>query len=375
MRPTTEMPGDKSDLLLSSPTNIQSLPDDLLAKCFLLLPVNYLPCLALVCRRFAHILQHFPDFASCRCRPFSCISNQRKLIFLSVSSDLTLLTTTSCILSSSCTPTSFHFLAFPLPPNLLSMNNMSHASTIIIGSCLYLIGSGFNLCIDIVTGIAKPCAPTLLVRSKFSAALIGGKIYVAGGANKSRMSLEEYDPCSDKWQVIATNTPYGLSGCYFSIALKDQLYFFAGGANPSVMFVYNPSTGLWANFILEGIIKLCPSAAHVVGACQAGDWIYLLIQSDKYIWFFGLNQTERGHRLVKECRWTTIKYCVHSVVHFGCTAIGDDKLGVLIEASIENEKTDVTIMVFDLHTFEWIHVPDLVSPFNATAFAGVCSWV
>lgn len=88
---------------------------------------------------------------------------------------------------------------------------LSHASTVVINCSVYIIGSGFTLCIQPLNYVVKPCVPTIVARRKFAAVTYRRKIYVAGGAYESR-SVEEYDPYTDTWHLVA-KAPIDLSRC------------------------------------------------------------------------------------------------------------------------------------------------------------------
>lgn len=371
---TMERLSDPSPPLPSIPatTNILSLPDDLLLECFRRLSVTYLPSVALVCTCFSDILLGSPDFASLRCRHRLFYDDlDHAITFLSVSSDLTFLSTVNYVPPSfSSSSASFHVSSFRFPSILDAATKISHASTVVIDSIVYLIGSGFTLRIDALAGIIKPCAPTIVLRRRFAAVTFGGKIYVAGGAYQSR-SVEEYDPSSDKWQVVA-RAPVDLSRCFLGVIIDEHLCFFIDGGIPSTVIAYDFSIKRWCKKPLRGLKELCPSA-HAVGVCEAGGHVFLLMRSGEYVWFVGPPPTRLGCQLYKEYRWTTEKCRENNLVRIGCIAIGVDKLGVMIEASSESAKTEIIFIVFDLNIFEWIHIPELVSPFDGTVFTGICS--
>lgn len=67
-------------------------------------------------------------------------------------------------------------------------------------------GNYFASSLSIATKTTKALQPMHFGRYFYSAAILGGKIYVAGGKNAAYSyltSVECYDPIEDKWSAIA----------------------------------------------------------------------------------------------------------------------------------------------------------------------------
>ncbi|KAL2652475.1 hypothetical protein R1flu_020603 [Riccia fluitans] len=88
-------------------------------------------------------------------------------------------------------------------------------------------------------------------RCSFACAVIGGKVYVAGGCSSSRRRplacAEVYDPLEDRWEDIAP-LPNARDDCV-GVALGDLFYVIAGiienHADQRTVEVYDPSRMAW----------------------------------------------------------------------------------------------------------------------------------
>lgn len=128
----------------------------------------------------------------------------------------------------------------------------------------------------------------LFPRKKFAAAVVSNKIYVAGGAgSKAASAVEEYDPESDTWRVVAHSQRrrYGCIG-----AAVDGIFYVIGGLRIGGAFgngaggggveahVYASSMDLYdveARVWLRS--RAVPGGGCVVAACAvAAGYIYVL---------------------------------------------------------------------------------------------------
>ena len=118
-------------------------------------------------------------------------------------------------------------------------------------------------------------APMPTARSSPGAAVIGGRLYVAGGfdGGPSLTTLEAYDPGSDSWDDTLAPMPAG-RGNPAVAAFGGQLFVFggdSGGSGTTTVYVYDPSTDTWAT-------KPAAIPAPMNGAAAAviGNLIYLV---------------------------------------------------------------------------------------------------
>ncbi|RCV36965.1 hypothetical protein SETIT_8G024500v2, partial [Setaria italica] len=183
---------------------ISALPDELLLECLARVPRASLPPLPAVCWRFATLLasEGFLHLRRAHGRLRPC------LLAVSVSSAHGAATFARALLQlgASSRP-DVEVAALPLPTPLLhcagsSSSAFAHARAVALGRDVYLIGRGATLRVDALTGAARACAPTLFPRTKFAAAAVGARIYVAGGSARTA-AVEEYDPDADAWRVVA----------------------------------------------------------------------------------------------------------------------------------------------------------------------------
>lgn len=90
-------------------------------------------------------------------------------------------------------------------PLSIASGNFSHARAISISRFVYLIGRGAMIRFDVWTGSVTICGEPVFPRKKFAVAAVDGRIYVAGGSSRTS-AVEEYDPETDSWRVIAEAT-------------------------------------------------------------------------------------------------------------------------------------------------------------------------
>jgi hypothetical protein len=105
---------------------------------------------------------------------------------------------------------SLEVAALPLPTHCGGAA-FAHALAVAVGRHVYLVDRGATLRVDPLTGAERACAPTLFPWSKFAAAAVGARIYVAGSSVRTAV-VEEYDPAAEAWCIIA-EAPRRRYGC------------------------------------------------------------------------------------------------------------------------------------------------------------------
>ena len=151
-----------------------------------------------------------------------------------------------------------------------------------IGGLFYVAGGGWNTpdcgtefgcdtleVYDPSVDSWSALAPMPTARSSPGAAVIGGRLYVAGGFFGGPLTnLEAYDPASTSWAALAPMPgPRGNPGM---AAFGGQLFVFGGdgggGAATTTVFVYDPSTNAWATRPTAIPAPMNGAAAAVVGS-------------------------------------------------------------------------------------------------------------
>lgn len=189
---------------------ISSLPDDLLLECLSRVSLSSLPSLHLVCRRWSLLLLS-PSFLLLR---------QLRVPFHPT-------------LFSVFTSGQFATLRLGLDPqwNLNSFPLPTYSSSecrlTAIGPRIYIIGRTYMYRFDTWTQAVTARSETIYSRKKFAAAVVFGKIYVAGGAARTS-ALEEYDPHTDTWTVVS-NVPRRRYGC---VGISVEGIFYIIGTTP-----------------------------------------------------------------------------------------------------------------------------------------------
>ncbi|TVU50774.1 hypothetical protein EJB05_02163, partial [Eragrostis curvula] len=299
----------------SDESPISALPDDLLLECLARVPRASLPPLPAVCRRFASLLASDAFLHLRRARGLL----RPTLLAVSVPSSQGSSSTFARALlqlDASGRPPELEVASLPLPPTLLLLHcraggggggsAFAHARAVAVGREVFLIGRGATLRVDALTGAARACAPTLYPRKKFAAAVVGGRIYVAGGSARTA-AVEEYDPAGDDaWRVVAEapRRRYGCAG-----AAAGGLFYVAGGVAVSapgggallearacagsVDALHVAASGgamAWAR------PRAVPGGGCVVGACGAGEHLYVVASHavELSFWRWSGNGGSRG---------------------------------------------------------------------------------
>ncbi|CAN6443431.1 unnamed protein product [Victoria cruziana] len=262
------------------PSSISTLPDDLLIECLARLSSSSLRPASLVCRKWVETLSS-PAFYDARRR----LGRLNHL--LSAFSGAPSVVLSATLLLSA--PTDWA-PARPLPLSGLTLSHLA-----VVGRDIYLLGrtpsaASVTLRYDAWSGSVSPRAPMRHPRKRFAASVVGGKIYVAGGAvrvpgggREAVNSVEEYDPITDTWREVSLcATPrYGCQG-----ASVGGLFFVLGGvriigtAGPrrregyvyeSNMDTYDAEAMMWRR--RRAVV---PIGGCVVASCGAGEFVYVL---------------------------------------------------------------------------------------------------
>ena len=117
-------------------------------------------------------------------------------------------------------------------------------------------------------------APMSCARNHTAGGVIDGKLYVAGGRPGNQSCLEVYDPASNTWTTKAS-LPTGRSGVAGAV-VENCFYVFGGegnGADPNGIFheveAYDPATDAWTE------LPPMQTGRHGIYAAVIGATIYL----------------------------------------------------------------------------------------------------
>lgn len=259
-------------------TTISSLPDDLLLECLSRVSSSSLPSVSLVCRRWSRLLSSSALY-DLRRRNASIYHT----VFVFSVTDSGLFAATLRFGDAYSWRTSF----IPAGDGGEGFRGpLSHSRVSAIGRGIYIIGRREMVRYDAWTGALTAKAGMVFPRKKFAAAMVAGRIYVAGGAARTS-ALEEYDPVSDKWSVVA-EAPRRRYGC-IGAAVDGVVYVIGGlkiGASESEVVplaagaeahVYASSMDLY-DVEARGWLRsrAVPSGGCVVAACAAAGFVYVL---------------------------------------------------------------------------------------------------
>ena len=196
------------------------------------------------------------------------------------------------------------------------------------------------------TGAAMPTA-----RFYPAVGVIGGKLYVTGGAGPSGnlTSLEIYDPGTDSWSSGAP-LPVATGGA--GAVLNGKLYV-VGGARPGVLLatvqVYDPTTNTWANAAPMQVPR------DGLGAAGLNGIIYAIGGADQLV--PGVDVTTRVEAYdVATDSWTVLAsmptgksspqpQAIHGVIYVAGSAPGNDPSAVL--EALTPAPTTLVPQVFD----------------------------
>ncbi|XP_057956367.1 F-box/kelch-repeat protein At5g26960 [Malania oleifera] len=355
-------------------TPISSLPDDILLECLSRVPPSSLPSVSLVCRRWSRLL-HSPSFTLLRRR----LGLLRLTLFAVAVSDYGLLTASHCFEDES-----WQLTFFPTPDEAV----LTHARAVAIGRRIYILGRNVMIRYDAWTGTMSEKSPTVFPRKKFAAAVIAGKIYVAGGAARTA-AVEEYDPDTDEWRVVA-DAPRRRYGCIG--AAVDGVFYVIGGLKigasgneppraagveahvyASSMDLYDVEAGGWLRS------RAVPGGGCVVAACAAGGHIFVLASHAVELSFWRFDGRRKGGGsgggggFGEWCRIRSpplpAQVRVDGSVRFGCVGVGEKVVLVQVTGSIDDllrrsgrsvrGMKGGLVLVYDCIAGEWSRGADL----------------
>ncbi|PHU03481.1 F-box/kelch-repeat protein [Capsicum chinense] len=246
-----------------------------------------------------------------------------------------------------------------------------------IGRRIYVIGRAVMLRCDTWTGKVVELHGPVNLRKKFAAAVVGGKIYVAGGS-AGATAVEEYDPKSEKWRVVC-NAPRKRYGCVG--ASIDGVFYIIGGLKlgsasgnqsargyPSSMDSYDTVNGVWLK------PRSVPGGGCIVAAAAtAAGEIYILSSHAVELSFWKFNGVRKSsgfgewHRIKSPPLPAQVR--LDSTVRFSCEAIGEKVVLVQVNGCIddllrrsgrpERGMKEGLVLVYDCAVGEWSRGVDL----------------
>lgn len=351
---------------------IFALPDDLLFECFSRVPLSSLPSLTLACRRFALLLDNpaFHDLRRSRGR-------LRRTLFSICISDLGFITVAALpVPFPTHLDPSWDPFAAPISfsPDLAA-GAFSQPRLAAIDRVIYIIGRGATLRYDSLTGSVTFRAPTIYPRKKFAVAAVGRRIYVSGGATRTS-AVEEYNPEADEWRVVA-EAPRRRYGCVGASA--SGVFYVIGGLRvgsrreeeeeargarscAGSMDAYHVRAAMWLR-----VRAVVPGGGCVVGACGAGEHVYVLASHAVELSFWrwdGKGRRGGGDWARLEPPPVAGQLRLGGAVHFSCASIGDAKLAALVRASAGHgggrpRTAEAALLVYDIEAGEWSRGLDL----------------
>jgi len=371
---------------------IAALPDELLLEILARVPRASLPSLPAVCRRFASLLasQAFLHLRRARGRLRPCL--------LAVSSSSSSSSARALLLHlhhASASSSSLDVAALPLPLPLLLP---PHARAVAVGRHVYLVGRGATLRVDPLTGAARACAPTLFPRSKFAAAAVGARIYVAGGSARTA-AVEEYDPSADAWRVVAEapRRRYGCAGAgaggVFYVAGGVAVGAGGGGGGGAAAVVeahacagsvdaLHVASGAWA----WARPRAVPGGGCVVGACGAGDGHLYVVASHAvdlsfWRWHGGGGRGGGGWVALEAPPVPRGAVGLGVAVRVAMAGVGADRVAAVVNvaavrghaaaAAASGGAVEGLVLVYDIGGGRWSRASDLPPGFRRAACTAV----
>ncbi|XP_022731097.1 F-box/kelch-repeat protein At5g26960 [Durio zibethinus] len=370
---------------------LSSLPDDLLLECLSRVPSSSLPSLSLVCRRWFYLL-HSPSFLLLR-RQLHLLHPS---VFAFSASDAGVFAATLSLSSLSHSAT--WDLSLCLPMNNPSLHSIPRLVS--IGPRIYIIGRNSMLRYNAWTQHVIPKSPMLLPRKKFAAAAVFNKIYVAGGGgSKAASAVEEYDPESDTWRVVAHSQRrrYGCIG-----AAVDGIFYVIGGLKidgacgnggggadahvyASSMDLYDAEARVWLRS------RAVPGGGCVVAACAVAGYIYVLASHAVELSFWRFDARRKcggdggGEGFGEWCRMKSppmpTQIRLDGTVRFCCVGVGDKVILVQVVGCIDDllrrsgrsqrGLKEGLVLVYDTVGGEWGRAADLPEVIRRAACVSV----
>ncbi|KAK6936902.1 F-box domain [Dillenia turbinata] len=355
----------------TTPTQISSLPDDLLLECLSRVSPSSLPSLSLVCRRWSGLL-HSPSFSHLR-RLHGLL--RPSLLALSFPS----------LISATYSLGSSHWHTSSLTNNHHLLSVLRDGSRLVsLGRYVYILASTATARFDTWTGFSEKRSPMLFPRKKFASSVVSGKIYVAGGASRTT-AVEEYDPDIDAWITVA-ESPRKRYGCIG--ASVDGVFYIIGGlkigssavgaagAAGAEAHVYASSMDLY-DVEARGWLRsrAVPGGGCVVAACAAAGHVYVLASHavELSLWRFDARRKGGGGGFGEWCRMRSpplpAQVRMDGSVRFSCVGAGENVVLVqvvgciddLLRRSGRSERgfREGLVLLYDVVSGEWTRAPDL----------------
>ncbi|KDP34562.1 hypothetical protein JCGZ_11112 [Jatropha curcas] len=371
-------------------TTISSLPDDLLLECISRVPSSSLPSLSLVCRRWSHLLRS-SSFLSLR-RLHNLL---HPTVFAFSVSNSTLFAANLCFQEpwqiASC-------LLFEIG----SLDNISHARLSAIGPRIYIIGRNRLFCYDTWSATISSRSSMIFPRKKFATAVVSSKIYVAGGGPRAAATVEEYDPDTDSWSLVA-QAPRKRFGCIG--AAVDGVFYVIGGLKIGGLagnefsraatagaeaYVYASSMDLYdveAKVWLRS--RAVPGGGCVVAACAAAGFVYILASHAVELSFWRFDARRKssggGGAFGEWCRIKSpplpAQVRVDGTVRFSCVGVEDKVVLIQVNGCIDDllrgsgrnvrGLKEGLVLIYDCSREEWIRGPDLPEVMRRAACVSV----
>jgi N-acetylneuraminic acid mutarotase len=142
-----------------------------------------------------------------------------------------------------------------------------------IGSTLYLVGESSNatLALDLATGVWRSNLPVRpFVGHHHAAEVIGGKLYLFGGLGAGAGKVQIYDPATNRW-TLGSDMPFP-AGSSSSALIGGRVYVaggILGSATTNRVARYDPATNTWT--------ELAPMPQGRNHAASATDGVRLFV--------------------------------------------------------------------------------------------------
>lgn len=275
-----------------------------------------------------------------------------------------------------------------------------------VGHQIYILGRNIPVRFDTWTGKFDLRSAMPSTRKKFAAAVISGKIYVAGGVARTS-TVEMYDPETNEWCVVS-HAPRKRYGCIG--ASVDGVFYIIGGlkiggafgnetsssrgSNGAEAHVYASSMDLYdveARVWLRS--RAIPGGGCVVAACAAAGNVYVLASHAVELSFWKFNAARKrtksgggggGGGLWEWCRIKSpplpAQVRLDSTVRFSCVGDGERVVLIQVMGCIDDllrrsgrcvrGLREGLVLVYDCVSGEWSRGADL--PENIRRAACVC---
>ncbi|KAE8037335.1 hypothetical protein FH972_009929 [Carpinus fangiana] len=388
-------------------TTVSSLPDDLLLECLSRVPSSSLPSVSAVCPRWARLIDSSHFLGLRRCHRLL-----HHFVFAVSATDSGLYAASLRLQSDVLWK-----VAFFLPDDAVSLGNfhglLSHARLAAVGPKIFIIGRNAMVRYDTWSGTVVPRSAMIFPRKKFAAAVVSGKIYAAGGGPRTN-AVEEYDPDSDTWRVVA-NAPRRRYGC-IGASVEGVFYVIGGlkigasGSEPSrtaanaLAHAYASSMDLY-DVEARGWLRsrAVPGGGCVVAACAVAGHVYVLASHavELSFWRFDARRKSIGNSNINaigtnsSCgsnsgfgEWCRLKspplpaqVRIDSTVRFSCVGVGEKVVLVQVIGCIDDllrrsgrssrGLREGLVLVYDSPGGEWSRAADLPEVIRRAACVSV----